>query len=264
VGEGSVRVCPERPQLGLAAKPKTTEGPELRLLINPQTGEVVEDERDILIHQLEAEKRGQSLQIGLLKKELRELRAVEPEAQHIKEVLAYWRERINPRAVALAPGGKRWEKVRARFRDNLDGRDSWTVEELKLAVDGALLTPWLNGTDPQAKGQSWLDAETIFKSDKQVERLRDTALGFKARTGTDIAPILDVMEQMIDVDWKLLLRVCMCDHRRVSHSLPDPNRNGAEGCLVHGCGCTDFDLDVYDSFNIKSDEHLARHFGRAA
>src|SRR2546430_2362856 len=118
------------------AKPKA----QLQL-VNPATGEL-EDERDVLMEQLEAEKKGQSLQIGKLKREIRNLRAVEPNAVVVREILEYWRERCRPRAT-VAIGGKRWEKVRARLQDNLDGRGPWTPTELKLAVDGALLDPWL-------------------------------------------------------------------------------------------------------------------------
>jgi hypothetical protein len=234
----------------------------LRLLINPQTGEVVEDERDILIHQLEAEKRGQSLQIGLLKKELRELRAVEPEAQHIKEVLGYWREKCNPNATAIAPGGKRWEKVRARFRDNLDGRDSWTTAELKLAVDGALLDPFLNGTDPKSKADGFLDATTIFRDDKQVERLMHLAVGFKVKAGVGVPELLEVGDQLGHVSWNFLLQTCSCGHKRIEHAHSDPTLEGRELCFL--CDCGDWDLCPFDEFNQRHDEHLRRWFGKAA
>jgi hypothetical protein len=184
--------------------------PELRLLVNPETGEVVEDQRDILIRQLEDEKRGQSLQIGLLKKELRELAAVEPEAQVILDVLSYWKERCKPTA-RIALKGKRWAKVRARLRDRFDDREPWTADELKLAVDGALLDPWLNGTDRDSKG--FLDAETIFRDSEMVEKLRDLAAGFEAKAGVGVGELLAVSSDLGFVDWQFLLQTCSCGHR---------------------------------------------------
>jgi hypothetical protein len=231
------------------------ERPQLHL-VNAATGELVEhDDRDIQIEQLESELRGKRLAIGKLKRELKELRSVEPEAEIVRDVLTYWQQKCAPRST-IAPGGKRWEKVRARLKDKLDGRDPWTPDELKLAVDGALLDPWLNGTAPKSKG--YLDAETIFRDAEMVEKLRNLALGFKATAGVGLGDLLDVTAELGTANWSHLLKVCVCQHRRLEHSRPDPSREGREGCLTPGCECEDFDLDWHDPFNVKTDPALER------
>lgn len=233
------------------------ERPDLRL-IDAATGEIVKhDEREILVEQLQAELRGKSLTIGKLKRELKELRAVEPEAETIRGVLEYWRSKCSPRA-QIAIAGKRWEKVRARLRDKLDGRDPWTPPELKLAVDGALLDPWLSGRDRRSRG--YLDAETIFRDAEMVEKLRNLAIGFEARAGLAVGELLDVADELALVDWKLLLRVCVCRHRRIEHHRPSPR----EGCLAPDCPCEDFDLSTLDPFNLRADPWLRRWHEKAS
>jgi hypothetical protein len=235
--------------------------PQLHL-VDLQTGELVpQDDREILIEQLQGELKGKSLQIGKLKRELRELRSVEPEAETVREILEYWRERCSPRAT-LAPGGKRWEKVRARLKDKLDDREPWTPAELKLAVDGALLDPWLSGKAKGSKG--YLDAETIYRDAEQVEKCRNLALGFQASAGIGLGDLLDVIDQLGGVDWKHILQVCVCGCRRFEHSRPDPNFHGREGCLAPGCSCDDFDMDFEDKFNQRIDPWLRHFWGKEA
>lgn len=226
--------------------------PQLHL-VNADTGELVEDERDILIEQLKSELTGKSLQIGKLKRELREFRAVEPEAETIRDVLTYWRDRCKPRA-AIAPAGKRWEKARARLREKLEDRPPMTVEELKLAVDGALLDRW----HTQKGMEHRLDAEFLFRSYESVERLRDLAIGFKAHAGIGLGDLLEVTNELVFVNWKHLLATCLCEHRRLEHSKPDPNFFGREACLIPGCECADFDLDFEDLFNQRTQPWLKR------
>jgi hypothetical protein len=223
-------------------------------VVDAETGELVrDDDRDILIEQLERELRGKQLAIGKLKRELRDLRAVEPEALIVRDVLDYWRERCKPRAT-IAIGGKRWEKVRARLRDQLDRGKPFTPAELKLAVDGALLDPWLSGRDRRSKG--YLDAETIFRDAEMVERLRDLAVGFDAETGVAIHDLLDVADALRLVHWPMLLEGCVCGHRRIEHSRPDPRLEGLEGCFA--CECDDFDYDWSDAFNVRREERRRR------
>lgn len=220
-------------------------------LVDAQTGEIVEDERDLLLEQYEKDLTVKRLRIGKLEKELRHLRSVEPESEAIREILEYCRERWG-RRFEISPGGKRWEKVRARFRDRIDGRDPWTPEELKLAADGALLDPWLSGRDKRSKG--YLDPETVYRDPEIVERLRDLALGFGGKAGIGLGDLLDFVPRLGQIGWKDVLRVCMCGHTRLEHS-----RGVTEGCLV--CTCEDFDLDVFDDFNQRLDPHLKRFFG---
>lgn len=229
--------------------------PDLKL-VDTTTGEIVEsDDREVLIEQLQAELRGKSLQIGKLRREVRELRLTEPEAATIMDVLSYWRERCAPRAHIVA-GGKRWEKVRARLKDKPVDRPPWTPEELKKVVDGALLDPWLSGADRRSKG--YLDAETIFRDPEQVERLLNLALGFSAKAGVELADLIAIGDELRVVHWPLLLRSCVCDHRRIEHSKADPERQGREPCLIPECPCEDFHEDFFDRFNISLDERKGR------
>jgi len=222
----------------MAANP--AEKPQLTL-VDTATGEVVEDERDFLIEQLQADLKGKQIAIGKLKRELKELRSVEPEAKEIREVLDYWRAACKPRAI-IAPGGERWEKVRARFKDKLEiegePRPPWTIAELKLAVDGALLDPWLNGTAPKSKG--YLDAKTIFKGPEQVERLKDLALRLQFEVGMTAKQLIEASRTLsaVGLDWKHLLAPCLCGHTRVEHRRSDNIL--WDDCLTPGCECGEF------------------------
>src|SRR5262245_55702590 len=91
--------------------------PQLHLVVNAETGEVAPE--SFQLDELNKKYLGALGELGKLKKELRELRAVEPQSEIVREILDYWRERCRPRAT-IAPGGKRWEKVRARLKDELD------------------------------------------------------------------------------------------------------------------------------------------------
>lgn len=216
-------------------------------LVDTQTGELVhQDERDLLIEELERQKRGLTLQNGKLRAENTRLRSVEPNHEEIREVLHYWRDTCKPNATSIGPEGERWLKVRARFQDTLEGRHSWTKDELKLAVDGALLDPWLNGTAPKApKDGRFLDAKTIFKSPEQVERLIDLALGFKGQTGAHLRDVLEVADRLRVVSWKHLTRTCECGHLRLEHAAGDPHHEGRERCFM--CSCPDFFQDVFEA-----------------
>jgi hypothetical protein len=230
--------------------------PQLHL-VDAHTGEIVpqrDDDRDILIEEQQAKLTAAHLQIGKLKKELRDLRAVEPEALVIKDVLDYWRERCKPTAT-IAVGGKRWEKVRGRMKDNLDRGHPFTPAELKLAVDGALLDPWLSGRDRKSKG--YLDAETIFRDAEMVERLLSLAVGFEANAGVGLGELLEVADEMLFVGWPMLLEQCTCSHRRIAHTQRDRHAEGRSPCIE--CEeCLDFDHDWCAPFNVRREEQRRR------
>jgi hypothetical protein len=219
--------------------------PDLRV-INSE-GEILQDDPLLLEHEeLKLKYFGLLGQLGTLKKELAGMRVVEPEAERIQETLDYWRERCKPRA-AICAGGKRWEKTRARLREKLDNRPPLTPEELKRAVDGALLDRW----HTQQGMSHRLDAEFLFRSYESVEKLRDIALGFEGQAGVHLRDLLGVSDELRFVGWGFLLEVCMCSHRRVEHSRSDPHREGRQPCLLSGCQCEDWDFDFADPYNLK-------------
>lgn len=228
----------QRPARRFLSRRSVPERPNLRL-INAD-GEIVEDEREILIDQLQAELKGKSLQIGRLKRELKELRSVEPEQEEIRGVLAYCNE-VWKRRLHIIPASEGWEKVRARFHDRIESRNNqpWTVAELKLAADGALLDPWMSGREHRSKG--YLAPKHVYKSPDKVQEMFDLGLGFKAKAGIGLGDLVAVGDELGVVSWKQMLRSCCCEHRRIEHSFPDPNQGGREGCLIPGCPCLDFD-----------------------
>lgn len=220
--------------------------PDLKV-INTQTGEVVEDTRDYQLEELNRKYLGALGTIGKLRKEIAELRVVEPEAQAVQGVLEYWKANCKPNA-EITQDGKRWKNVRARLRDKFDDRPPRTPDELKLAVDGALLDPFWNGSHPKSRGKSFvLEAESIFASSERVETLRDIALGFKAKAGVHLKDLLEVTDRLRFVSWKYLLQTCECGHFRVEHAHPDPTIEGRELCFL--CPCGDFDVDPFDPRN---------------
>jgi hypothetical protein len=220
----------------------TAPRPQLRLVVDAETGELVEqDERDVLIDQLQAEKKGQSLQIGKLKRELRELRAVEPQHEQIREVLVYCNE-VWQRRLHIIPASEGWEKVRARLADKIEGREPWQVAELKLAADGALLDPWMSGRDRRSKG--YLAPKHVYKSPDKVQEMIALALGFEGKAGVGLGDLLEVMDDLGHVNWRHLLRICECGHRRQEHAKGDPDHDGRERCFL--CGCEDFFEDPFE------------------
>jgi hypothetical protein len=236
--------------------------PDLRVINSD--GELVQDDPLVLEHEeLKRKFFGLLGENGKLRKQIAELRGLEPEAETIREILHYAKERYGKPRQEIIEGGERWEKCRARLRDKPEGRGQRTPEELKLAIDGALLEPWLNGTAPNApKDGRYLDAKTVFKSPEQVAKLRDLALGFQAQAGVHLGDLLDVATDLQWVNWGYLLKTCGCGHRRVEHAHGDPSLEGRELCRE--CDCPDFDIDPFDAFNIRTDEHLRRWYGRKA
>lgn len=210
-------------------------------LVDTQTGELVhQDERDLLIEELERQKRGLTLQLAQERKKNRDLALVEPEAETILEVLNYWREKCKPRA-SIAIDGERWKKARARLRERLDNRAPLTPGELMLAVDGALMCKWHTH-----KGMGHrLDAEFLFRSYESVEKLRDLALGFRADSGLHLRDVQEVADKLRVVSWKHLTRTCECGHLRLEHAAGDPHHEGRERCFC--CSCPDFFQDVFEA-----------------
>lgn len=90
-------------------------------------------------------------------------------AEAIREVFDYWVEKTYTKGRKPILGAKRRSKLNARLSEG------YTVEDLKLAVDGVLLSPWHMGDNPS--GKKYLDIVTIFRDDAQVEKFMNMADG---------------------------------------------------------------------------------------
>lgn len=215
------------------------EKPQLKLLVNAETGEVIEDGYAHQLEELNRKYLGVLGENGKLRKELARLRLAEPESETIMDILRYCNERWGKRH-EIAPDGVRWDKVRSRLTQKLVDRSPWTPDELKLAADGALLDDWIAGRARNSPG--YLDAKTVFRDEKIVQDLRDLALGFKAQAGIHLSDLLEVASELRVVKWGFLLRKCLCGHRRIEHRKGCP-----ESCSF--CECEDWDEDIFDPFN---------------
>lgn len=78
----------------------------------------------------------------------------------IKEVFEYWQTRCGHERTRLTPD--RRGKIKARLR-------SYSVADLKRAIDGAAESPFHQGDNPQQTRYDFI--ETIFKNDASTERL---------------------------------------------------------------------------------------------
>lgn len=207
---------------------------EAARVIDLKTGEVLDGPCEDCTN-YERELRAKRRRITLLENQLADRREAAAEAKDISEVLSYWRDRCTkrPGSVVFAPGGDRWEKVRDRLSDDLPGREGgWTVAELKLAVDGALISPFHNGTDPKTRGKQYLDARTIFKNAEVVGSHVDRALKFNDLIG--VLPS-EFLRAFVGMDVKTDLAVCDCGHYRLFH-LSVPETGGREVCRKCDCG----------------------------
>jgi len=91
--------------------------------------------------------------------------------QLANKVLDHWAAQVYHHGKVKLTSERR-KRVTARIADG------FTVEDLKLAIEGAALDPWLMGTAPNST-KAFKDVDTILRDASQVERLRD--LGTDAR-----------------------------------------------------------------------------------
>jgi hypothetical protein len=139
---------------------------------------VKDAEKTRLARSFEGSLARQKVELDALRLELAQLRIQVPELgdehERVMDVLEYWKPRCKPKA-RIPVNSVRYRKVADRFKDRLEGRDGWTADELKLAVDGALLSPFHCGDNEQ--GKKYLDAETIFRDAstvmKHIERAEE-------------------------------------------------------------------------------------------
>jgi hypothetical protein len=226
----------------------------LRLLFNPETGEVADhdacpvcERRELAYHELERKHRGTLTELGKVRQMLVRQRKSEVRAEQIYEILDNWRTVCmkQPDRVNIIEGSPRWEKVRARMEDVLDREPPhWMREELLLVPEGGLLDPWLNGTAPKKVRENGgevvphLDATTLYRDAGQVEKLVNLAQGFRTEHGCFPSSIPERVLRNFHFE-PLLAKCDFCNHLRLEHSKGDPARDGAQACLVHGCDCDD-------------------------
>jgi hypothetical protein len=183
----------------------------LQLVVNEQTGEVEQVRTKPTYEELEAKLDRQATDLQAwharcrnLERQLADLHETEPAAGDVREVLEYWRVRVMP-AAKLRPGSERWIKTKARLKEG------FTVEDLRLAVDGAL------ASDFHRQKQEWLDAKSVFGSLEKVE-------SHMARGKEHLRSL-----------------PCHCGHTTMDHLMApvDPARRCKE------CGCLGYS-DVYE------------------
>lgn len=199
------------------------------LHVIPGSGEVVAcvgcHDKDILIEQLQGELSGKSMAIGKLKREVARVQGMEPEAEQVRWVLAYWRDKVSPRA-KIVPGSERWSKVKARLKEG------FSYEELMTAVDGALISDF-------HRENGYLDAKTIFRDSATVEAHRDRAID---PGSGKLYALASLPSEIVNHPWRddWLLARCDCGCLFMDHSKPDPFRDYQRPCL--SCeDCADFD-----------------------
>lgn len=217
---------------------KDSQGQPARIhIIDTETGEVFSGcpgciEREETIEALQGELQVLLRRNGRLKKDLTAERLEEPEHQAILRVLSHWKLNCKPRA-EIVPGGKRWERVRARFHDKLPGGRCRTPDELMLVVDGALTDDWLTGRAPGARDRGYLDVDTLYRDPEQVERLVEKALTAPAEVRV-LHPPMEV--------WALDVLCGTCGHRWGNH-LDMEHR-----CCVDGCHCRQVAVEATDAW----------------
>lgn len=226
----------QRPRFGLDGRRVMEASPNNHeaAVIDLRTGEVIETKcPDCANHQ----RMITSLmrQRTELERKLDDKRKAEAEAADIVEVLSYWRDRCSKRPDSTRvdrTSHPRWEKVRARLNED------FTVGELKLVVDGALASPFHNGTDPKNDvargGKQFLAAETLFKNAKTCQDHIHRAERYVDLVG---ALPSEVNHALIGLNMQVELEICDCGHERLFHvGLADVE--GREVCKR--CDCGDF------------------------
>tara|TARA_B100000029_G_scaffold373691_1_gene367936 strand:+ start:354 stop:986 length:633 start_codon:yes stop_codon:yes gene_type:complete len=84
-------------------------------------------------------------------------------SDQVRSVVDYYRT-VNPsRGRAIKPGTQDWQRISARLKDG------FTVEELKLAIDGNQLDPW------HQKATNGHSSTYIFRNPEKVEGFIQTA-----------------------------------------------------------------------------------------
>jgi hypothetical protein len=103
-----------------------------------------------------------------------------PPTDDIKAVFAHWQNQHAKPASKL--DAKRTSRIRTALK-------TFDVEQLCLAIDGALKDSWLMGKDEKSAGKKYNGIETILRDAGQIERLID--LAGPRRTARVVKPAWD-------------------------------------------------------------------------
>jgi hypothetical protein len=203
-----------------------------------------------------------------LRTELARQREEEPEAEAIRAVLNHWKVKLNHPKAKTPLGGERAKKVRARLRER------FTVEDLKLAVDGCAKVPFVGAGGRRATGtdrERHDDLKLICQDESTVERFMRYAADesapivkpkAKAPGGpTGVDALLNRLENVSQVRLGQWTARCPAhDDRHASLSVAQ----GDKGAVVHchtGCSVGEIaraaGLDVSALFD-REDAPVAR------
>lgn len=140
----------------------------------------------------------------------------------VLEVFTYWQQKLNHLQAKLTP--KRKRLIEARLKDK------YTVEQLKLAIDGCAASPFHMGHGPQSDGTIYDDIELICRSGEKVEffiaklnrgngtaskQKTNTYVGKNKQTIGEAMQIEDLafMDEYIDIAIRANDLVCLARHR---------------------------------------------------
>jgi hypothetical protein len=149
--------------------------------IDPGTGEIRTNELLAAVDQLAEENAALDFKIRqaaksevALRKELAKQHADDPRSQQIREVMEYWVVVCHKSSRTKIPiDGVRAQKVRSRLNQK------FTVEDLKLAIDGAAAKPFVGPRGRVATNEPGTrredDLELILRDEKYVERFQGYA-----------------------------------------------------------------------------------------
>lgn len=86
----------------------------------------------------------------------------------VRAVFDYWAMKLHP-GQSMKFDEKRKKRIRARLAEG------FSVDDLKLAIDGALKDDWLMGRKDGTPKNGYRDLKTILRDAEQVERLKELA-----------------------------------------------------------------------------------------
>jgi hypothetical protein len=173
--------------------------------------------------------------IRSLKAELEAVRGDGIENAEVREVFEHWANTVVncgfwTQQPKLTTG--RSEPIQKRLSQG------YTVDYLVTVVDSVRLSK------PGIR-QAWVDLPTLLSEPSKDGK----RWGMEARYEDVVARTNGRKVRLPDAAWKLLAdpalpylcEECSCGHLRLDHSKPDPARDDADPCLVHGCYCDEFD-----------------------